>query len=300
MPSAELEIVNDLLRSQSFSSLTLDEQRALLAGGSDDYAAGTRVEEVDAHGIPCEWVTAAGASARVTVLALRGGGYCLGSLASNRRFCSLLSEHTGGTVLNVGYRNAPEHPYPAAFDDAVAAYRWLMRDGDAVPGATVVAGNSAGGGLALACLLALRDAGDPMPAGGVAISPWTDLAGTGESLRTNAATEVMLDPAGVASTAALYAPAARLRDAYVSPLYGDPTGLPPLLLQVSGAEILRDDSLRFADRARAAGVRVTLEVVEDMPHVWHLFAGLLPEADAALQSLGRWVRATVSPVARDG
>ena len=173
-------------------------------------------------------------------------------------------------------------------DDAVAAYTWLLQSGTP-PSALAVVGNSAGGGLALATLLTLRDAGMPMPACGAVISPWTDLAATGASVASNAATEVLLDPASLRTTAELYADPDQLTLPGVSPLYGDPTGLPPLLVHVSGSEILLDDSLRFVARARAAGVAVELQVVDGMPHVWHLFAGFLPDADTALAALGRWV-----------
>ncbi len=128
--------------------------------------------------MPCEWVAAHRSDGSRTIVGVRGGGYCLGSLASNRRFCALLADVTGARVLNVGYRTAPEHPFPAALDDVLTAYRWLLRHG-ADPMSVAFAGNSAGGGLVLAALLALRDAGDPRPAAAIAVSPWTDLAGTG-------------------------------------------------------------------------------------------------------------------------
>lgn len=219
---------------------------------------------------------------------MRGGGYCLGSLRSNRPFSALLAETCAVRVLNVGYRNAPEHPYPAALTDVTNAYRGLL-DRGVDPGTIAFVGNSAGGGLTLACLLALRDAGDPLPLCAAVISPWTDLTNSGASMRTNAATELMLDPGSVDATAARYASSAQLTDPYVSPLFGDPTGLPPLLVHVSGAEILLDDSLRFARRCAAVNVDVTLHVEPHMPHVWHLFAGLLPEADDALTRLGLWL-----------
>src|SRR5690349_14197717 len=204
MASPELDDVLDMLRALDLASLTLEQQRAAIEATAAPPGRGTTVTEVDAGGVPCEWVVAPGADDGRTVVALRGGGYCLGSLASNRRFCELLSEVTAARVLNVGYRSAPEHPFPAALDDAVGAYRWLLRTG-AEPATAAVAGNSAGGGLALATLLALRDAGDPLPAAGIAVSPWTDLAATGVSLVANAATEVFLDPAGITATAAHYA-----------------------------------------------------------------------------------------------
>ena len=285
-------MLNELLRSMRLAGLTLDEQRAAVEAGAGDLPHGVGRTAVDADGVPCEWITPPGATGERTIVALRGGGYCLGSLATNRRFCGLLADLTGARVLNVGYRNAPEHRFPAALDDVTQAYRWLVRSG-AAPATVAVVGNSAGGGLTLAALLALREAGDPLPAAAAVISPWTDLALTGASLASNAPTEVMLDPNAVAHTAGLYADPAQLRHPLVSPLYGDLGGLPPLLIHVSGSEILRDDAVRFATRARAAGVEVTLEVVDGMPHVWHLFAGMLAEADDALVELAVWLETSL-------
>ena len=287
MPGNELEVVVELLRSLDLGARTLDEQRRLI-DASAGTANSTTVVAVDAGGAPCEWVCVAGATPTRTVIALRGGGYCLGSLTSNRRFCELLGDVTSARVLNVGYRNAPEHPYPAALDDAMAAYEWLLRTGTD-PASVVVAGNSAGGGLALALLMALRDRDVALPGAAAVISPWTDLANTGDSIATNAATEVMLDPAHITETAARYVDADRLRHPYVSPIYGDFTGLPPLIVHASTTEILRDDAVRLADRARSCGIDVTLELTADMPHVWHLFAGLLPEADDAMLRIGMWI-----------
>ncbi len=293
MPSAELDDVNELLRAIDMAEMTLEQQRAAFEAGIAELPAGIVLDPVDADGVPCEWVTSCGGGSR-TILAARGGGYCLGSLASNRRFCALLADVTGARVLNVEYRSAPEHPFPAALDDVLTAYRWLLRDG-ADPTTVALAGNSAGGGLVLAALLALRDAGDPRPAAAIALSPWTDLAGTGESVRSNAATEVMLDPVHLPDTAAMYASAELLRHPYVSPLYGALHDLPPLLIHVGDGEILRDDATRFAARARDAGVDVTIDVVHGVPHVWHLFAGLLPEADDALLGLAIWLDEQIPP-----
>jgi epsilon-lactone hydrolase len=288
MASLEAELLNELVRSMRLSELSLDEQRLTMEATAGEVPAGVSVAPVDADGVPCEWVSAADATPDRTLVCLRGGGYCLGSLATNRRFCGLLADVTGARVLNVGYRAAPEHRFPAALDDATRAYRWLLAMGASAATIALV-GNSAGGGLVLASLLALRDAGDPSPVAAVAISPWTDLAATGESITSNTATEVMLDPQGVTDTARLYADPDQFRHPLVSPLYGDLHGLPPLLLHVSGSEILRDDAVRFAAAARAAGVDVTIAVVDGMPHVWHLFAGALPEADDALIDLAIWL-----------
>lgn len=281
-------MVNEMLRSVRLSTLTLDEQRAALEAGAGALPDDVVVRPVDADGVPCEWITPSGATSGGVIVSLRGGGYCLGSLNSNRRLCGLLAGLTGADVLNVGYRNAPEHRFPAALDDATRAYRWLIGTG-AAPATIAFVGNSAGGGLALASLLAIRDAGDQLPAAAVALCPWTDLAATGASIVANAATEVMLDPAAVTATAGLYVDADLLREPLASPLYGDLHGLPPLLVHASSSEILLDDAVRFAARASDAGADVTLQIVEHVPHVWHLFAGILPEADDALVDVAIWL-----------
>jgi acetyl esterase/lipase len=286
-PSPELVALNEMLAAVDLSAMTLDEQRAAIEAASDGSVSDAAVEPAALCGVPCEWIGGRDPTGG-TIVAVRGGGYCIGSLRSNRRFSALLADTCGVRVLNVGYRNAPEDPYPAALRDVIGAYRGLLAEG-VDPATIAFVGNSAGGGLTLAGLLALRDAGDPLPACAAVISPWTDLTNSGASVRTNAATEVMLDPRSVDATAARYATADQLTDPYVSPLFGDPSGLPPLLVHVSGAEILLDDALRFAARAQAARVDVTLHVEPFVPHVWHLFAGLLPEADDALVRLGLWL-----------
>ncbi|MEZ5375669.1 MAG: alpha/beta hydrolase [Acidimicrobiales bacterium] len=292
MASEELEMINELLRAQDFASLSLEEQRAAVEGGIGQVPTGTVIDPIDAGGVACEWIRTPDAGSATTIVSLRGGGYCLGSLHSNRWFSSLLSESVGGRVLNVGYPNAPEHRFPAALDSVLAAYRWLVADTD--PATIAIVGNSAGGGLTLATLLALRDAGDPLPACAVAISPWTDLTNSGDSIQTNAATEVMLDAGGIDETATLYADAEQLREPYVSPLWGDLSGLPPILLHASSSELLLDDSTRFAERAATHGADVTLEVTDGVPHVWHTFGGFLPEADEAMARLGSWVSARLA------
>jgi acetyl esterase/lipase len=192
-------------------------------------------------------------------------------------------------VLALDYRLAPEHPFPAALDDALAAYRWLLAEG-ADPRRIAVMGDSAGGGLAFSLLLRLRDQGAPLPAAAVALSAWTDLALTGASLRLNAAADPMLNAEDLPKLAACYLASADPRDPYASPLYGDATGLPPTLIQAGSDEILHDDSTRMADRLRAAGCEVELEIWPRMPHAWHLFAPVLPEARRAIERIGAFVR----------
>jgi epsilon-lactone hydrolase len=287
--SEELQFVRELLQSMDLGAMTVQERRAATASVAAAPPAGTTVTPADADGVPAEWVVAAGTGPDRVLLYLHGGGYQLGSPATLRNMVALLSAAAQARVLSVDFRLAPEHPFPAALEDAMTAYRWLVAAGTD-PAAIAIAGDSSGGGLALGLLVALRDAGDPLPGATAVISPWTDLALTGESLRTRAAVEVMLKPEGMPETASLYLAGADPRHPYASPLYADLTGLPPILIHVGDAEVILDDSTRFAARARAAGVEVTLEVWDEMPHVWHAFAGVLPEADQAIAGIGAWLR----------
>ncbi len=250
---------------------------------------GVACEPVRAGGVPCEWITAPGASPRATVLYLHGGGYVMGSLTTHRAHVARLSAVTGARGLAVDYRLAPEHPFPAAVDDAAAAYRWLLASG--IPAsAIVIAGDSAGGGLTVATLLALRNAGDPLPAAGVCISPWSDLTCSGPSMTTRAALDPMVQRESLLRMASAYLGETSPTAPLASPLHADLRGLPPLLVHVGTSETLLDDGRLLAERARAAGVDVTYECWEDMIHVWHLFAPFLPEADAAMAGVGTFVR----------
>ncbi len=290
MASTELEFVNQLLRSFSLADLTLAEQREAMERTASEPAAGTKVDAVNANGVPAEWVVAPGVTSDAVLLNLHGGAYAIGSLPTNRRFSVLLSAATDRRVLSIDYRLAPEHPFPAALDDAVASYEWLLAHGLAAEQISIV-GNSAGGGLALATLVALRDRGTPLPFATVGLSAWTDLTGSGESVSSCATTDVMLTAEGLRTSAALYAEASQLENPYASPLFADLHGLPPMLLQASRAEILRDDTTRFVERARDHGVDVTMQLYDDMPHVWHMFAGVLPEADHAIDAITDWLSA---------
>jgi acetyl esterase/lipase len=200
-----------------------------------------------------------------------------------------LSEASGMKALALDYRLAPEHPHPAAVDDAVAAYRWLLANSVA-PERIAIAGDSAGGGLSAATLVALREAGDPLPAAAVLISPWTDLAATGGSITERADIDPMIDMAVLNRMAAAYAGQTSTKDPSVSPLYAGLAGLPPLLIQVGTAEVLYDDSVRLAELARAAGVEVSFEAWEDMIHVFQAFGALLPEAGEAIGKIGDFLR----------
>lgn len=224
-----------------------------------------------------------------TMLYCHGGGYYFCSPASHRPLVFCLAARSGARTFSLDYRLAPEHPFPAALEDALAAYRALLADGTPAE-SIVIAGDSAGGGLALATLVALRDAGDPLPAAGVLFSPWTDLAATGATIESNDGLDPMFCGAAIGRAARFYIGDADPTDPYLSPLYADFTGLPPLLIQVGSTEVLLDDARRVADGARAAGVKVEFEVWPAMPHVWHLWTPYVPEAKAALERAAQFIR----------
>jgi acetyl esterase/lipase len=244
---------------------------------------------VDAGGVPAAWLQAPNALADRVILYLHGGGYVLGSIASHRGLAGRLSRAAAARVLLLDYRLAPEHPFPAALDDATAAYRWLLNQG-ADPARLVIAGDSAGGGLTIATLVALRDAGVALPAAAVCQSPWVDLEGLGESMTTKAAADPLVNKDMLSRLAAWYLHDTPARTPLAAPLYADLRHLPPLLMQVGTAETLLDDATRLADKATAAGVDVTLEPWEDMIHVWQLFAPMLPEGQQAIDRMGSFIQ----------
>ncbi len=242
--------------------------------------ASIRISPSQVGGIPGEWVE--GATATKTVLLyLHGGGYFACSAQSHRPITVGFALH-GFRVLAPDYRLAPENQFPAAVDDAVAAYRGLLNEGHS-PGSIVVAGDSAGGGLTLSLLLALREAGTPLPAGVALFSPWTDLAATGESIITNADRCAMFNGPDIGPSARYYLGTTDPRNPLASPLYADLKGIPPLLIHVGEDEVLRDDSTRLAERAREAGVRVELKVWPVVPHAWQLAPHMIPEARQSLR-----------------
>jgi acetyl esterase/lipase len=306
MASAELQRVLTYLRDLA--------ARAAEAGAKGDIAANRRivdeygdvdpsvrrieadVRRSDVAGVPCEWLLAKGSDADRRLLYIHGGGWTSGGLDSHRPLSARISVATGCAVLAVDYRLAPEHPFPAGLDDCLATYRWLREhgpNGQATARSVFVAGDSAGGNLTLALLLALKQRGLPLPNAAVPISPATDFLATGDSYRTRAARDPILKggPEAIRLLSAIYLQGkAQPEDPLVSPLYGDYKGLPPLLLHVGDAEVLLDDSTRVAETARRAGVDVTLEVWPEMPHVWHAFAPYLPEASQAIEQIGAFVR----------
>jgi epsilon-lactone hydrolase len=271
--------------------VSIKEARANLEGLSSwvPLQPDTKVEAVMAGNVPGEWVSTPGAAADNVILCLHGGGYTMGASKATQVNASFLSTASGCRVLCIDYRLAPEHPFPAALDDTIAAYRWLLEQGIS-HSRIILVGFSAGGGLALSTLVSLRDAHVALPACAVLLSPWTDLAGTGESVKTQAEADPWLTDEMNQYHAALYANGKDLRHPLISPLYADMHGLPPLLIHVGSDEIMLDDSKRVAERAKTAGVEVTLEVWEGLWHVFHAFAYRLPEGRQAIGKIGEFIR----------
>lgn len=257
--------------------------RKLLASGT------TNIRQVEESGTRGEWVINTSQPLNV-VYYLHGGGYIACSPATHRPFTAALSHAAQAKVFALDYRLAPEHRFPAAVEDALAGYRWLLQQG-VEPQSIVIGGDSAGGGLTMATLVALRDEKLPLPRAAFCLSPWTDLAVTGNSLTTNDDDDPMFFGDSIRQAAPIYLGQTAANHSLASPLYADLTGLPPLLLYVSDTEVLLDDSVRLAERARAHGVSVDLRVWEDLPHVWPIFIGLrLPEAREALIEIAQFIR----------
>lgn len=244
----------------------------------------TGIEETVLEGLRCADIRPSRERPGRAVLYLHGGGYVTGSIESYRMLCVPLARALGLRVIVPEYRLSPEHPYPAALEDAHSAFRGLLAEGVAASD-IVLAGDSAGGGLCLAAALSLRDAGGPTPAAVICLSPWADLSNSGASHAANAKSEALLDTRDLDRWAALYAGGARLEDPYVSPVNGDFRGFPPLLIQVDRGEILLDDSRAVAERARAAGVDVVLSVWDGLWHVWPALGDLVPESGAAFAEM---------------
>lgn len=270
---------------------SIDQARAASLGWSIATAEpeGVTYEWADAGGVPAEWALPAGADPARVLLYLHGGGYSLGSVASHRKLVGHLAKAAGVRGVSVEYRLAPEHPFPAGLDDAVTAFSWLLAEG--YEAAHVgVGGDSAGGGLALATTLALRERGLPTPGGLVLLSPWTDLALTGESLRTNIGKDLMLRQMDdTAFPLGWYAGEHDVKNPLISPLYADFAGFPPFLVHVGGDELLLDDSTRLAEWASEAGCDAAIEIWPEMQHVFQIAAGHVPEADASVAKLGAWL-----------
>jgi acetyl esterase/lipase len=294
MASPQSEAIRQMLREQKEAakkgSPSIEEQRRQLdyLGSFSPVESDVTVEKTRIAGVRGEWISAPNARKDRVLFYLHGGAYCLGSCDSHRGLASRLARACESRALVIEYRLAPEHPFPAALEDSTAVYRELIRSG-VRPENMVIGGDSAGGGLTMATLLTLRDEGDPLPASAVLLSPWTDLEGTGESMKTRADVEPWLDPEKSHQVAKLYLRDLDPRHPLVSPIYADLRGLPPMLVHVGNDECLLDDSVRLVERAKEAGVETEFKIWDEMWHVFHGFP--IPEARQAIEEIGAFVRA---------
>jgi monoterpene epsilon-lactone hydrolase len=296
MPSDDIKKVREMIEGlPPRTGMSIPERRTTMDAWDKAYpladdiiVASAKVAEV-----LVEWIAAPNASEDAVMLFLHGGGYVIGSPDSHRHLVANLSEETGLQGLLVDYRLAPEDPFPAAVEDAISVYAALLTHGFEA-GEIVFAGDSAGGGLVLAMMLAVRDAKLPLPAAGICLSPWNDLTGTAKSLDTNACVDPTVSKESLNFFASEYLGEEDAQNPYASPLFGDLTGLPPLLIQVGSVEVLLDDAVLLAERAKEAGVTVTLEVWDEMIHVWHRYYPILQEAREANARIGEYVRGIVS------
>ncbi|WP_311276457.1 alpha/beta hydrolase [Methylobacterium sp. WCS2018Hpa-22] len=290
MAETEIDAIRDLLAASPRSS-NLAERRERLDGFGAHYPVppDVTVVPVDAGGVSAEWTGSPGADPTRVVLFLHGGGYVSGSLNSHRHMMAETGRAAGSRTLALDYRLAPEHPFPAALDDALAGYRFLLESGVS-PRNIVLSGESAGGGLAVATALSLRDAGLPLPRCLWLTSPWVDLEMTGASMDTKAAVDPLIQREYLMELVEAYCAGKDAATPLISPLHADLGGLPPMLIQVGSAETLLDDSLRLAGVAASADVAVTLQVWPHMIHAWHMFYPQLAEGRRSLASAGAFIR----------
>jgi acetyl esterase/lipase len=283
-----------LKQNEAAENPSLAEQRARLETLADFFPVpeGMEIEPAKVGGIAGEWARGRRARRDAAVLYLHGGGYVVGSPKSHRHLAAALSEASGLSLFVPDYRLAPEHPFPAAVDDAVAAYKGLLESGLS-PARLAIAGDSAGGGLTIATLVALRDRKIPLPACAVGISPWTDLSQGGEAYRTRLKRDPMISKDGLDAMAAAYLAGADAKTPLASPLFADLAGLPPLLLQVGTEEALYDDTVGLKQRAEAAGVEVSAESWGGMMHVWHIFHPILSEGRDAIARVGSYLKSRI-------
>ena len=291
MSNREVDAIREMLSSRPRPG-GLAERRDRLDGLGAAFALppDVRTESVQAGSVVAEWTETPGAEPGRVILFLHGGGYVSGSIRSHRHMIAEAGRQAKARTLALGYRLAPEHPFPAALDDALAGYRFLLSSG-LDPAAIVLAGESAGGGLAVATLVSLRDAGDPLPARIWCSSPWVDLTMSGWTMTSKAAVDPLIQRDYLTELAGAYLHGADPRNPLVSPIHADLRGLPPMLIQVGSAETLLSDSVALAARAGEADVRVTLQVWPEMIHAWHLFHPQLAAGREALHEVGRFVRA---------
>lgn len=292
MPSEPFDNIVAMIRATELPDDVLEQRAGYeVLGSMIPSADGVTVEAGEVGGVPGDWISPIGPAATDagrTILYLHGGGYSIGSALSHRGMLTHLAKAARARLFTVDYRLAPEHAHPAAVDDAVAAYRGLL-DGGTDPARLAVAGDSAGGGLALALLLRLRDDGTALPATVTPISPWVDLTQSGASIESLGDADPIVTSDALDLWSSNYLAGADARTPTASPLFGDLTGLPPMLVQVGDQEVLLDDSRRLVERAEAAGVKTELVVAPGMVHVWHFFGDLTPESVEAIGHTADWI-----------
>ena len=290
-PSEELNTVLEMIRVRSAETRnTIDDERLsyeriMSTLPIDD---DIETERVGVNGVAAEWIWAPESDKRRVILYLHGGGYVIGSVRTHRVLLAHLARAAKARVLALDYRLAPEPPFPGPIDDTVNAYQWLVSEG-LEPANMAIAGDSAGGGLVVAALVALKSVGEPLPAAGVCISPWSDMESTGGSMMTNSESDPSVSKERLLKLAGIYLNGKNPQAPLASPIHADLTGLPPLLLQVGSIEVLLDDSTMLKEQAHKAGVSVQMEVWDDMPHVWHHYAPILPEARKAISKIGEFL-----------
>jgi monoterpene epsilon-lactone hydrolase len=280
-----------LIASKFNPNMTIDEMRRGMESRTKlaNLPRKTKIEKVSFNGISAEWICAKEAHEGRVILYLHGGGYNIGSPNTHRELAAHISMASGAKVLLPDYRLAPEHPFPSALEDATSAYRWLLDTG-LTGGDISIAGDSSGGGLSIATSISLRDAGEPSPASIVCISPWTDLEMSGNSIKTHAEIDPMLNLQSLKIMASNYIGDGDPRSPLISPIHADLKGISPLLIHVGSDEMLLDDSTRIAEKAKSAEVDVTIKIYDQMWHAWHLNVRLMPEAKNAIKELGSFIR----------
>lgn len=292
MAGPEIVKLKRILREKALppdADISLEQRRKGMEKVAFKAADDIQTENVTVAGRAAEWVRAPGSQAGRAILYLHGGGYVMGSLITHRSLAGECSRAAQAAVLLVDYRLAPEDPFPAAVEDGVASLRWLLDRGFA-PSNLAIAGDSAGGGLTAATLVSARDQGVPMPRAAVCISPWSDLTCANASYKTRAEADPMVTPGGIGSMANVYLQGKDPKHPYASPNFADLRSLPSLLIHVGRDEVLLDDSIKLHEKAKADGVDSTLEVWDDMIHVWHAFHPMLPEGKQAIARVGAFLR----------
>ena len=296
MASPQADAIKDLYRNwvgamAANPEMNLDEMRELFDTWGDitGEPGGVDYLEVDAGGVEAMWAVPKACNDDRVVLCTHGGGYVVGSMYTHRKIFGHIAKAIGCKALILQYRRAPENPHPAQVEDSVTAYNWLLDEGYKADHICTT-GDSAGGALCTSVLLGIRDKGLPMPAAALPMSPWYDPEGTGDSLKTNAEKDCLVQKDVLEGMAGMFLGDASSKDPLANLLCADLAGLPPIYIQVGGDETLLDDSLRFEQLAKDAGVDIKCDVYPEMQHVFHFMAGKAPEADDAVQKMADWVK----------